>query len=136
MNIALRNGILLVLIIAIIGGFLHYYSGQVSEKTEVVNKDTIKKDVVTVTKEIVKPDGTKETTTVTTDTSTEKKSEKDITTSAAKSQWLVAVGVNRTIDTPDLIYNLHVQRRILGPLFVGANVDTRKTVGVSIGMEF
>lgn len=115
---------------------VRYYLPRIETKMEVVEKEVIKKDIVTVTKEVVKADGTKETVTTTTDNSTEKKSSKDTTISVAHSQWLVSLGTSRTLSDSSLSYSLQAQRRILGPMFVGGTIDTKGTFGINVGMEF
>lgn len=99
---------------------------QIQEQEKIVEK----RDVVTVVKEVVRPDGTKETVTTTEDKSVvNTKREKEVITK--KADWFVAAGV-----TYDREYSFEVNRRVLGDIFVGAFGTTDQQVGVKIGIEF
>lgn len=104
------------------------------------------KDIVIV--ETRYPDGTvkKETHivdkgTVVIDKSKEGSSEKDSSSTTVvsynKPQWKAAALLGITDYSLDnRVYGLEVERRILGPIFVGAWGLTNKTIGVSAGLEF
>lgn len=101
-----------------------------------VEKEVVRKDIVTVVKEVIKPDGTKETTSTTTDKSKEKKSA-TTTLKVAQNQWHTSLTVSTAnIQLTDLSYRLTVERRILGYLFLGVSLDSNKQVGLTAGMEF
>lgn len=107
----------------------------VNTKEVEVEKERIVKDVVTVTKYITRPDGTTESTTTTTDKSKESKQATNTKLTLAPD-WHVSVAANtNNIALNDLRYTLQVERRIIGSLFVGANLSTDKTVGLSLGFE-
>ena len=89
MNKLLRNGLILA-VIGLVGYGIGRYAqpGKVEVKETI--KEVIKKDVVTVVKEIVRPDGTKETETTTTDRSTETSdSSKNSKITAQRPAWKV-----------------------------------------------
>jgi len=108
-------------------------------KIEQVEKEVIKKDVVTVTKEVTRPDGTKETVTTTTDNSVEQK-DKQFESTVSKpteKQWLIGLGVNPIKYTET--YSVRVDRRVLGPLFLGGQYIRNKSDNIGLvtaTMEF
>lgn len=107
----------------------------VNTKEVEVEKQVTVKDVVTVTKFITRPDGTTESTTTTTDKSKENKQATNTKVTLAPD-WHVSVAANtNNIALDDLRYTLQVERRIIGSLFVGANLSTDNTVGLSLGWE-
>lgn len=129
--------ILMVIVAAVSAGITRYYFPQVEFKNTEVVKEVVRNDIRTIVKEVVRPDGTKETVTETTDKSTKKETSTSETIIAAKKQWMFSVGANTNLSNRDImVYDLHVQRRIMGPFFLGAKATTDKSVGVSIGMEF
>jgi hypothetical protein len=118
---------------------------KVEIKTQEVIKEVevVKHDTITVTKEIKKPDGTTEIDTTITDKDVEtttiadvKKTEETITN--LKPQWNVRglVGVSSFNFANPMVYGLNIERRIIGPIFVGAWGTTDKSAGLSIGLEF
>jgi hypothetical protein len=108
----------------------------VKTKEVEVEKQVIVKDIITVTKVVTKPDGTTESTTTTTDKTKENKSATNTKTVAAPN-WHASIAVNTdNIALNNLVYTVQVERRVLGDLFIGANVSTDKTVGLSLGASF
>lgn len=108
-------------------------------KIEVEEREVIRKDIQTVIKEVVRPDGTKETTTTTTDNSVEKKDRKSemLVQKQAEKQWLISAGASRASFTQqDTLYQVMAQRRVLGPVFAGVSVSTDKQVGLVLTAEF
>lgn len=100
-------------------------------------KTITKNRIITVTKEITRPDGTKETDTTTTDNSIKKEIEKTIQ-EVSKSRgaiWMVSAGA--AIGT-DLMpsYKAQIDRQILGPIWVGIYATTHKEAGLSLGVQF
>jgi len=104
-------------------------------ETKVVEKEVVKRDVVTVTKEVVRPDGTKETITTSTDKS-QSVADKASSVATAVPQWHVSAALKRESLTGPDIYALTIERRMLGPVHAGITVDTKQTVGLVVGMEF
>lgn len=112
---------------------------------KVVEKKAEKKNVKTVV--VQAPDGTTTTTTTdtstvdtntNTDTNTVATDEKKKTTTYSRPNWrLAALGgfdPNGNIGKP--IYGGSIERRILGPIFVGAFGMSNKSFGVSLSFEF
>lgn len=138
----------------IIGGFLLFAAGlgtgyyvmpsKIVTKTNTVTQtqDVIhyKVNTVTVTKEL--PTGEKDTTTTTTNntvvndkTTTDTKS--STVTTYAKPQWKVSAMAGLGSNNLALpIYGAEVQKRLLGPIFVGAWGNSNKEGGISLGLEF
>lgn len=134
---SIRNTIiLLILVAAASAGITRYYFPQVEVKNTETVKEVVRNDIKTVIKEVVRPDGTKETITETTDKSTKKETSKSELIVAKKTQWMFDIGARKTFSNSEIYYDLHVQRRILGPFFLGAKLSTDKSAGVSVGMEF
>lgn len=115
-----------------------------SIKTEtiekVVEKEVIKKDIQVVTR-IIK-DGKVIEETTTTDKSTlitdKKTDKKDITIIAAPklADWHISIATNKLVTNSEALYQLQIERRILGNIFVGGNINTKNTHMLTLGMEF
>lgn len=135
-----KNVAIIVFIAALISfGIGAKVASKVTTETKVVEveKEVIKRDVVTQIKVITRPDGTKEESTTITDKTTEDKSSSKQSESKTAPNWHVSAGTKASVNNlNELSYTLNVDRRILGNLFVGASVSTDKQVGLSIGMEF
>lgn len=110
--------------------------GKYTLKPEVQIKEVEKQVIVknenthVITKKL--PDGTviKERTTIKNDTiATEKSSE----VVPVQKQWAAGAGYQFGL-VP--VYSLKIDRRIIGPIFVGAEVNTNRDVGVTVKMEF
>lgn len=122
----------------------HVQPARVEIKREVQLKEVevIKKDVVIVEKEIVRPDGTIEKERTEIDKSkyeSEKNfSEKESTLIVgSKPQWKVQASTNfKNNNVAGPLYGLGVERRIIGPIFVGGFVNADKQVGLSLSWEF
>jgi hypothetical protein len=109
---------------------------KVETKTEVQEREVTKNHIVTVVKEVTRPDGTKEKTSTTTDTSVEHKDRQITIEKAAVKDWFVTAGVAKESLTGPEIYQLSVNRRILGPIYLGASATTEKQIGINVGLEF
>lgn len=121
---------------ALIAGVLVYhFLPQVQERIKVQEKEVVKKQVVTVVKEVVRPDGSRETNTTITDNSTgSRTSSLDLV--KLKKSWHASVGTEWSFDKEPQSYSLGVQYRVLGPFFIGGSVSTDKRAGLSLGWEF
>jgi hypothetical protein len=115
---------------------------EVIKTVEVVKTvETVKHDTVTVTKQIKKPDGTTETDTTTTDKDIET-SKTNIAESSSetitnvKPQWKATGLLGYNVSTFEKVYGAEIERRIIGPIFVGAWANTQRTGGVSVSIEF
>lgn len=107
------------------------------EKIVEVEKEVIKKDIVTVVKVIKNKDGTEEVITTTTDKSQENR----IANRTSEVSKNIKLDWHVTASAKDLfkekhIYELQVERRVLGPLFIAASYNTNNSIGVGVGIEF
>ncbi len=130
-------GIYTVVVAALAVGVTKYYFPTIDTKITVQEKEVVRKDVQTVIKEIVKPDGTKETVTTIVDKSKESSTKKLEQIVTKKNDWFVAAGAEaRLNDLNNPVYKIEANRRILGDVFVGATVNTQGAVGVQLGFTF
>jgi hypothetical protein len=113
-----------------------YYFPSIEEKIRIEEKEVIKRDVVTRIVEIIKPDGSKETQTEIIDRTKEKITKEFESLKIQKKDWFIAGGASLNINDVTPVYNFQVNRRVLGPFYIGASVNTRKDIGVLIGFEF
>jgi hypothetical protein len=146
MNIQLKYLALIILVALAVGAALtRAYAPREVVKTVAVDHDVVKDHIVTVTKEIVQKDGTKEFDTVVTDDRKEDDTKKTTITDtktlpSLAPKWFVTAGMGldasslSSLTTP--VYQIGVNRRILGPIFIGVNANTRSQVGVNVGLEF
>lgn len=103
------------------------------ERSESSNQsEQTKTEYITVVKEVVRPDGTKEkeTTTKRTD-ETDKSKSTTVEVKGKLPDWRVS-----GLYTSKQEYGLHVERRILGTISAGAFGLNNGSYGLSIGMEF
>jgi hypothetical protein len=114
-------------------------------KTQLVDHDVIKDHVVTVTKEIVNKDGSKEIDTTVVDDKKENDVKKETVVDSKpipqlKPQWFVTAGAGLDVTSlgnmANPVYSGSVNRRILGPIYLGVWGNTRSQVGVQLGLEF
>lgn len=114
-------------------------------KTVEIEVEKNKKEVRTIVREIVKPDGTTKKETITENISENKKSntskdkkiskEKKVTKNL-KPQWKVQVQADLSNSSFDS-YRVGVERRVFGPIHAGAWSDVNfGAYGVSVSMEF
>jgi hypothetical protein len=140
-----------ITLILIFGLTCYAFGRYVQPAKQVIKTETLVKtvtvdhvDTVTVTKETVKPDGTKEVETTKTDKSVvtnnsdvNNKSSNTITNN--KPQWRVRADLIPQVaggNTFGPLYGAGVERRILGPIWAGAFVNASRSAGLSVGLEF
>ncbi len=128
-----------LLAVTVIAALAFYFGTTYGSKTEmqVVEKEVIKYQVVTQIKEVVRPDGTKVTDTTIVDTG---KSTKDVVTSVTVAQPpamnKVAVAVNTERFAEPHSYTLTYERRLIGPMWLGASYNTKQVYGLTLAWEF
>lgn len=131
----MKNNIIIAVVFLLIGGTASkWLFPTIKEKIVEKEVEVIKRDVVTEIREITKPDGSKETVTVVIDKSQEKK-ESSKTVTIAKSEWHASIST-LTPNVKDIYYQVQVERRVLGNIYVGALANTKGSYGISIGMDF
>ena len=117
----------------------HYAPEKIKEV--VVEKEVEKKNDNVSTHTVIteKPDGSKVTTTDTVDKSvtlvTDNKTDTTVVTNK-KTDWHVALGEKYDYSVTGHYYTVSIERRVLGPIFLGVQGSTEKSVGVTIGLEF
>lgn len=133
----MKSTIITGLICLLLGGGLGtLLFPQTKEKVVEVEKEVVVKDVVTVTRIVTRPDGTKEELVTVTDKTKENK-QSTSTKTVAKSTWHASIGAKSKIDRLQVdLYTIQIEKRILGDLFIGVTGSTDKTVGLTVGMEF
>lgn len=131
MNVNTRAITLFVILIALTHYAAYYYGSQKPAEIRTVEKEVVRKDVITRIVEVERPDGTKEKVTVIVDKSTEK-STKRVDIKPATKNWLV--GAYYKVNNP--AYGLAVNRRIMGPVFLNVSADTGLNLTVGAAVEF
>jgi len=112
-------------------------AGSTRYKTVETTRDVVHNDVQTIVKTIKLPTGEVDTTTTTTDHSVKVDTDnKTAVQLQVAKNWLVSGVYSISIHTLEPSYGLQVNRRILGPIFIGANANTKGEIGLSLGMEF
>jgi len=124
-----------------VGRYLQPAEVKIEIKEVIKEVEVENRNVVTIIREIERPDGTREIETRIVDKTT---IEKDRTASrsevktvrALKPQWKVGAMVGQSdFLRGGTIYGAQVERRILGPFFLGVWGNTNKSAGLSISME-
>lgn len=106
-------------------------------KTVEVEKDVTHTDVQTVTHTVTRPNGEIDSTiTIVDHTQKVDTSSKTVVLAPVPPNWLVSATATTGLKSIEPVYGVNVNRRILGPLFIGGLADTKGNVGVSLGMEF
>lgn len=130
-------GIYTIVVAALAVGATKRLWPTIDTKVTVQEKEVIRKDVQTVIKEVVKPDGTKETVTTIVDKSKESSIKKSEEIVMKKNDWFVAAGAEmRLNDLQNPVYKIEANRRILGDIYLGGTVNTQGAVGIQIGFSF
>lgn len=113
---------------------VHYYWPKIETKTVVQTKIVTLNH--TVTRIVQRPDGSRETTIDSTTNSTA--TAKNTSVQFKAPNWHVSAAAVKKLDswTNAPVYQLAVERRILGPIYIGALLSTQREVGLSIGLEF
>jgi hypothetical protein len=125
------------------------YKEVTKENTKDATEKNVKKNKVTVRVVTIKPDGTKtietkiidqgETVTVSNsetvkETKVEVVKEKESETVYVKNDYLLSVSAQNFLS--DRSYGVLAQRRLLGPIYMGASVHTDRTYSVNVGLAF
>lgn len=135
----MKNKILLALFFLSLGLGLGYYLSP--EKTKEIEKEVVKKDVITVVKEVFRPDGTKTKETIITDKSEFKKeTSKEVINKKSSYKLGLMVG-SEGFNFNQPVYGINIEKRFLGPVFLGAwgmteTEGNRIRGGLSISYEF
>ena len=146
MDLKLLGYGLLALLLVGLGGYgagRYMTPAKIQVKTEIITKEVevTKKDVKIIEHEIKRPDGTIDKTTTTEDKtvvsdSRDSKSKASEVVVGVKPQWKVQALTTFKPTSFSYLYGISVERRILGPVFVGVHANTDKNVGISLSFEF
>lgn len=104
-------------------------------KTVETEREVVRKDVVTVTREVVRPDGTRSTETTTTDKSKEQRDATKVVI-VDKPNWHASASISRESLLGTNVYAITLERRIFGPFSAGITANTQQTIGLVVGYEF
>lgn len=133
----LKQSLVACLIVAVAAAAVtRYYFPQIQTKTVEVIKEVVKTDVKTVIHTVTSPDGTTDTTTTIVDHTTRTETENKTSIQAKEINWQVSGSVQSNFRLDPPAYGVQVQRRVLGPFFVGALLNTKGDVGLSLGVSF
>jgi Glu-tRNA(Gln) amidotransferase subunit E-like FAD-binding protein len=134
----MKNLLITAAVALIIGfGLGSYLCPRVETQTVEVEKEVIRRDVVTEIVEVIRPDGSKEVKTIVVDKSKEQKDSKSTVTVVAAKNYIGSVSAaTRSIKFDEIVYTASIQKRIMGPFFLGGSASTDKQYGLIISMEF
>ncbi len=133
----IKNVAILCLIVAVLSAAgTRFLFPKVESRNVEIEKEVVRTDTRTVTRIIERPDGTKETIVDSVDKSVKKETSSKESTVFQKSNYIVDLSARTKIDELQFVYELQVQKRILGPVFLGLKAGTDKSVGASVGLEF
>lgn len=114
-----------------------YYAGRVSvpQNKEEQTKTERQTDIVTVVKEITRPDGTKEKE-ITRTNKSNTVSEVVTKIEAKQAQHKINLGTSYSIKDATRDYTLSYERRVIQNLWAGVIVSSNQNIGVTVGLEF
>ncbi len=133
MKLDIRITLLFVLLSALV---TFYFTNNQKTRTETIEKEVIKNNVVTVTREIVNKDGSKTIETVVTDKTQTNATKKETKVIVAMPKYLLNGGYGKDLSNNKDIYTVSVQKRVLPSVLAGVSVNTEKQIGLVIGVEF
>lgn len=111
---------------------VRYYWPRIETKT--VTKTVVQKDIRTITRIVQRPDGTKETIIEHTDHSSATKSK---TVAKNRPNWHASIGATpHALMGQPAVYSMQLERRILGPFYIGAGLSSNHEAKLIIGLEF
>lgn len=119
------------------GAALTYYVFPQIEEREVIKHEVVVQNRVrTVIKTVERPDGSKETTESREDNSTRTDAASSLKQKSSLKNWNAAALATVRLNDLQPVYGALLQRRVLGPVFVGVLVRANGELGISLGMEF
>lgn len=130
-NKSANIAILVVIGLVLTHGTAYYYGYKKPPQVEVKQVETVKRDVVTIVKEIERPDGTKEKQTTIVDKSKES-TKTDTNIKKVELQYLVGVSYNFS----NQAYKFDASRRLFGPVFGTIEVSTNGNLFIGVKYEF
>lgn len=126
----------LVVVAVVSAAATRYLWPQILTKVVSVEHEVIKNNVVTVIKTVQQPGGTVETDTTITDNTITSTSIKNTSTTYQTAQWHAGLSVGSSIHTLQPVYDLRIERRLFGPVFLSAGGSTDGVARVGLAIEF
>jgi hypothetical protein len=108
----------------------------IQTKTVEVAKEVVHNDVRTIIKTVKLPSGETQTTTETIDHTQRTDTSSKTAQQTSQPNWLAGVSIATDFQHLQPLYGITVDRRLLGPLFVGATLNTAHEVGINLKLEF
>jgi len=130
------KGIVAMVITSALTGGIIAIKYQKSVKPDITDQKVITKDqIVTVVHEVTKPDGSKITDTKKTE---EFHQDENILIPIIPPQplWRISGGVGYAFSVQSYAYSIQLDRRLIGPIWVGIRGNNLKEVDVMLGVEF
>lgn len=122
-----------LLAILITAAITYYFTNKQNSSTVTAETEKQQNNVTTITKEIVKVDGTKETIITVVDKTKISTDKKSVTVIAKVPQYLISANVyGLGVQT----YALSVQKRVLPSVLAGVSVNSKRELGLVLSMEF
>jgi len=113
-----------------------YFTNNQKTKIETVEKEVIKNNIVTVTREVVNKDGSKTIETVVTDKTQLNATKKETKVMAVVPNYLLNGSYGKDLNNNKDIYSLSIQKRVLPSVLAGVSINTEKQIGLVVGVEF
>lgn len=138
----MRKNIIIAIIFILVGAAIGWCVKNPGTEIREKEVEVVKKDVITVIKEVVKSDGTKEIITTITDKSKENSTKDKTIKVVSIRNWKANLGVSRGFNgAQEYIYDIGVERRLFDNVWIGVKGQTGhqnfgNSVGISIGIEF
>ena len=133
----LKQALILALICsAISSAVTRFYWPVVQTKTVEKTNDVYHNDIQTVLRIVKEPSGAVESTTTTIDNSVRVDTTDKSLETLKRPDWLVGATIGTDFVSSLPIYGVHVQRRVLGPFWLGIGVNTTHQATLSLEMEF
>lgn len=127
----------IILITLLVGIGLGRYLVPNSTKTTTEDSKETERSRETTDRTTTNPDGSKTVEHIVKDErKTKEEHNTTVTVDNKKPDWKASVIAGYNLDNKNRVYGIHVERRILGAVFLGAYGDTAQTLGLSVGYEF
>lgn len=125
-----------VILILVTAAGTKYFWPNVELKIETEEKEVVRTDVRTIIREVERKDGTKERETTIIDRTKRANESSSSLTKLQPKNWSAHLGAHSAFDGQPPQYSLLINRRILGPFFVGLSGNTDRSAGLHFGAEF
>lgn len=138
-KLSTKSTIIGISVLALCCGSYYLGAKTVQSKTESIEEDKVRKDVVTEVREVVRKDGSKEIVTRVTDRSKEDSKSK-VTVVVKPKNYFLSVSQISAIRTRDKeaesAIEVSIYRRMYSSIYLGIGIDTKQRYKLSVGLEF